>query len=420
MRHLLLSCFAVALLNAGTYTHETYSLTNAAQETNADASLKGRQFERIVRFEALNYADGSLEADGGTRISEIAEKIKAFDASGKERIVTVIGHTQARTDDRAEAAVASQSYGSLMDAWFEPSLDTKTSADRSRSYADEVAKKLRDAGVDEKILQVEERSAFDPACTDATTEGLEGSNRVMVALYVMKSTVVDSDGDGVPDEADRCPQTPSGIAVDAAGCPLDEDRDGVYDALDKCPHTPAGVAVDAKGCPLDEDRDGVYDALDQCPHTPAGTAVDAKGCPLDEDQDGVLDADDRCPGTPRSFKVDSDGCPQSRELMLTFETNSYTIDSASYPEVVDFAAFLKANPLYKAQIVGHTDSVGKAAANMTLSVNRAKAAEAALVREGVAADRLSSTGRGELEPVASNRTPEGRQANRRIEVRLSR
>ena len=90
----------------------------------------------------------------------------------------------------------------------------------------------------------------------------------------------DSDGDGVPDRLDQCPDTPRGVEVDAQGCPLDSDGDGVPDYMDQCPDTPRGVQVDAKGCPLDSDGDGVPDYMDKCPGTPKGTPVDVNGCPL--------------------------------------------------------------------------------------------------------------------------------------------
>lgn len=124
---------------------------------------------------------------------------------------------------------------------------------------------------------------------------------------------IDSDGDGVPDYLDKCPDTPTGAKVDAQGCPLDSDGDGVPDYLDKCPNTPAGIAVDAAGCPLDADGDGVPDYLDKCPDTPAGTAVDATGCPLDTDGDGVPDSIDKCPDTPKGVAVDTNGCPLDRD-----------------------------------------------------------------------------------------------------------
>jgi len=120
---------------------------------------------------------------------------------------------------------------------------------------------------------------------------------------------LDADGDGVPDYLDKCPNTPKGVKVDATGCPLDSDGDGVPDYLDKCPNTPPGVKVDVFGCPLDSDGDGVPDYLDKCPNTPKGVKVDATGCPLDSDGDGVPDYLDKCPNTPKGVKVDSFGCP---------------------------------------------------------------------------------------------------------------
>lgn len=124
---------------------------------------------------------------------------------------------------------------------------------------------------------------------------------------------VDSDNDGVADYLDTCPNTPSGAKVDANGCPVDSDGDGVPDYLDKCAKTPAGVKVDASGCPADSDGDGVPDYLDKCPDTSAGVAVNATGCPLDSDGDGVADYLDKCPGTPKGVKVDASGCPLDRD-----------------------------------------------------------------------------------------------------------
>jgi hypothetical protein len=65
--------------------------------------------------------------------------------------------------------------------------------------------------------------------------------------------VMDSDGDGVPDDQDRCPNTPFGTRVDSYGCPmvLDSDGDGVPDDRDRCPNTPAGTQVDSNGCPIE-------------------------------------------------------------------------------------------------------------------------------------------------------------------------
>jgi OOP family OmpA-OmpF porin len=137
----------------------------------------------------------------------------------------------------------------------------------------------------------------------------DGNIGVEVGVVYRMGGAKDSDGDGVSDKNDKCPNTPTGVKVDESGCPIDTDKDGVPDHLDKCPNTPAGVRVDASGCPVDSDGDGVADYLDKCPNTPRGVKVDANGCPVDTDKDGVPDYLDKCPNTPAGVKVDSNGCP---------------------------------------------------------------------------------------------------------------
>ena len=122
-------------------------------------------------------------------------------------------------------------------------------------------------------------------------------------------TEFDTDGDGVIDSKDMCPNTPAGIKVDEFGCAIDSDNDGVADYLDKCPGTPKGVQVNADGCALDIDGDGVADYTDLCPGTPKGVSVDEYGCPFDLDADGVPDYIDKCPDTPYNVNVDKTGCP---------------------------------------------------------------------------------------------------------------
>ena len=123
----------------------------------------------------------------------------------------------------------------------------------------------------------------------------------------------DADGDAVYNGLDACPNTPMGAHVDARGCPTDADQDGVYDGIDQCPGTPTSAKVDAKGCPTDADSDGVADGVDQCPNTPAGAVVDATGCPVDSDKDGVPDGLDKCPNTPAGTEVDTSGCQVSKD-----------------------------------------------------------------------------------------------------------
>ncbi|MDG2492230.1 MAG: BspA family leucine-rich repeat surface protein [Flavobacteriaceae bacterium] len=129
--------------------------------------------------------------------------------------------------------------------------------------------------------------------------------------------IPDSDQDGIVDEFDLCPETPTGEEVDENGCSFnqrDDDKDGVVNGLDECNNTTRGEDVDEKGCSSlqnDLDQDGVINILDQCPETEEDSVVNENGCALiqiDEDLDGVLNVDDKCFGTKEGVKVDENGC----------------------------------------------------------------------------------------------------------------
>ncbi|HEU4648562.1 MAG TPA: OmpA family protein [Gemmatimonadales bacterium] len=149
--------------------------------------------------------------------------------------------------------------------------------------------------------------------TDVTTTFANFGANLGLSFMLGSRPVKDSDGDGVLDSTDKCPDTPPGVLVDKDGCPRDNDKDGVPDGIDRCPNTQSGVKVDATGCAVDSDKDGVPDGLDKCPDTPPGAAVNANGCPLDADRDGVPDGLDRCPDTPRGATVDALGCPSDSD-----------------------------------------------------------------------------------------------------------
>ncbi|MFA6596162.1 MAG: OmpA family protein [Ignavibacteriaceae bacterium] len=246
---------------------------------------------------------------------------------------------------------------------------------------------------------------------------------------------LDADHDGVPDYLDKCPNTPANVKVDANGCPIDSDRDGVADYLDKCPNTPANVRVDAKGCPLDADGDGVPDYLDKCPNTPANVKVDTKGCPLDSDGDGVPDYLDKCPNTAAGEKVDADGCPVKKEIKtvvtptgekevivlggdVSFASGKSKLKPEAFAELDDILTTMKKHPTYKWEIGGYTDSDGSATANQKLSQQRAQAVVNYFVSKGVNKKNLKAVGYGETVTVASNETAEGKAKNRRVEIKV--
>ncbi|MFZ2968585.1 MAG: OmpA family protein [Sulfuricurvum sp.] len=140
--------------------------------------------------------------------------------------------------------------------------------------------------------------------------------------------------------------------------------------------------------------------------------------PVDSDHDGVFDPQDKCPNTPAGFKVDKDGCEVSATLRVNFASGSAKIVGKADKDTHGFSDFLKVNA-YKGKIVGYTDNVGKAPFNKKLSLKRANAVKAVLVKDGIAADRLTTEGKGMENPVASNKTKAGRAQNRRIEVEIS-
>jgi len=201
----------------------------------------------------------------------------------------------------------------------------------------------------------------------------------------------DSDGDGVPDSRDACPNTPAGHRVDSRGCSLDSDGDGVVDADDACPNTFRGATVDARGCEMDDDKDGVVNRLDECPNTVAGARVDTKGCEIKD----VIEL----PG-------------------VNFESNSDRLLPSANSTLRDAATTLRRYPELVVEVAGHTDSDGAAEYNQGLSERRAITVRDYLINEGVRADHLSARGYGEEEPVADNTSATGKAANRRVELRI--
>ncbi len=272
---------------------------------------------------------------------------------------------------------------------------------------------------------------------------------------------LDSDGDGLLDTADRCPSKAEDTDgfEDGDGCPEpDNDQDGVLDVADNCRDEP-GIAI-LKGCPAkDGDGDGIADHLDKCPTDPEDLDKfeDDDGCPeLDNDKDGVLDAADGCPvvagpqsngGCPDPDRdgdtvVDRlDNCPDEKgdpanagclkKQLVTItgskieilESVYFALDKAvilprSFKLLDNVAAVLVGHDTIAVEVQGHTDDQGDDAYNKKLSQRRAEAVRLYLTRKGVAADHLTAVGFGEEQPIADNKTKDGRAQNRRVVFKI--
>ncbi|NGY05306.1 OmpA family protein [Solimonas terrae] len=141
----------------------------------------------------------------------------------------------------------------------------------------------------------------------------------------------------------------------------------------------------------------------------------------DSDGDGVVDSADKCPDTPAGSRVDGDGCPFDKVINLkgvTFEFNKTRLRPDAQT-ILDWAVgVLKKYPDMKVEIAGHTDSIGSDAYNQKLSEGRAQAVMQYFVDHGVPADQLTAKGYGETQPIADNKTADGRELNRRVELRI--
>ncbi len=222
---------------------------------------------------------------------------------------------------------------------------------------------------------------------------------------------VDTDGDGIPDDVDKCPEEPEDFDgfEDEDGCPdPDNDGDGIPDDVDECPDQPEDFDgfEDEDGCPdLDNDRDAVPDAEDKCPMTPGPASND---------------------GCPKFITLNADEGRIELSQQIFFETGKSTLKATAYPVLEEIAGLLAADPKLRAvRIVGFTDSRGNDRRNMDLSIARASSVrdwiQGRVSQVPEVSGRLSITawGCGVLHPIADNRTTIGREQNRRVEFEIT-
>ena len=233
--------------------------------------------------------------------------------------------------------------------------------------------------------------------------GLTATEVVKEEEVVQETRNPDTDGDGLCDPW-----------VSEEG--LGEKYAGTCTGLDNCPEEAEDFDgfQDDDGCPdADNDRDGLCDPWVEAKGMLSTFAHICKGVDLCPEQAETLN----------SYK-DEDGCPDEvpqppkKVFVLegvNFESGKSTITQDSYVSLMKVVDIMETFPESTFDIVGHTDNIGSKDKNMTLSADRANAVKNFLVEKGIAESRMTTQGLGDTKPVASNKTPEGRAQNRRIE-----
>ncbi|MDH7514373.1 MAG: OmpA family protein [Bacteroidota bacterium] len=224
---------------------------------------------------------------------------------------------------------------------------------------------------------------------DTDRDGISDDEEI--ALYHTDPSRRDTDGDGLEDGEEVFRQRTNPLLADT-------DGDGLTDGRE--------IAIGTNPVDRDTDKDGISDGMDDCPKEAE---------------------------TFNNFK-DEDGCPDETERgelifhrlgeilvieNIEFEMGKAVLLPKSYPILDKVSQSLRSNPKVHIEIRGHTDSTGSYERNIQLSLERAEAVKSHLVSKGIEPARISTKGFGPTQPIAPNGTPEGRQRNRRIEIRIT-
>jgi outer membrane protein OmpA-like peptidoglycan-associated protein len=255
----------------------------------------------------------------------------------------------------------------------------------------------------------------------------------------------DSDGDGVPDKKDHCPDLP-GLS-ELNGCP-DLDGDGISDEKDLCPNKaglnsmggcpdsdgdgfsdlndpcPNKVGLNGAPCP-DSDGDNINDNLDNCPNI-AGPKSNG-GCKLaDIDGDGIPNINDNCPN--EAGEKELGGCPKLPISLSNFLNNysefffdfdSYELNKVQKSTISNLSIILKKYNYIVLNIDGHASIEGESEYNMQLSEYRSNSIKNSLIENGIENSKLQVRAFGESIPSYPNTPINERKKNRRVVLSIN-
>lgn len=177
----------------------------------------------------------------------------------------------------------------------------------------------------------------------------------------------------------------------------------------------------------DNDKDGILNDIDKCPNV-FGTLKN-EGCPQAQAEPVRTVMVPAAPVQPKIVERIIEKQPETRIVevekkinflaqSIFFKTNSDSIQGISQSNLNQIVGLMQQFPNSNFVIAGHTDSVGNAVYNKTLSQKRAQAVVAYLIQKGIQPNQLVAVGYGEELPIASNNTAQGREQNRRVEIKI--
>ncbi|QMU63264.1 MAG: OmpA family protein [Flavobacteriaceae bacterium] len=371
----------------------------------------------------LQFA-GSLNDIGSQNALNDANSVYwALDLNAKYDVNTIIGDTSwfdpfiylgggyTSLDNNGEGML---NYGWGFNVWFNENLGASVQSGVKNNFADKV----------QDHFQHTLSLVFRFGGKDTDGDGIYDKEDACPDVPGLKefNGCPDADGDGIKDSDDACPDVAGLPALN--GCP-DADEDGIADKDDMCPNDKGTKANN--GCP-DTDGDGVLDKDDKCVNV-AGPKAN-RGCPWpDTDGDGVLDKDDKC--VNEVGPASNDGCPEPVIAVeeekkigdfaksILFNTGRSSFKKGVVERLDGIVAIMSQFPKATFAISGHTDSTGSKKTNDRLSRERAEAVLKYLTSKGIDASRLIAKGYGSSNPIDTNKTRAGRANNRRVEIKVT-
>ena len=183
--------------------------------------------------------------------------------------------------------------------------------------------------------------------------------------------------------------------------------------------------MEKKDKQADADRDGVADDVDECPNTPSYYIVNETGCPVDSDDDGIVDSEDLCPEIPGSYE--NKGCPEQKEEKIEMEERleniyfsfgNFTLTEYSRRKLETLINILKKNKHYTLKMHGHTDDIGSNRSNIELAHKRLITIKNYLALNGIPSNKIIIVPHGESLPIVANTDSKSRANNRRVSFEI--